>query len=410
MSLDIAQLDVFRVNSLGHEVKVGRLAQANRQVYFQYDEDYLKQGHCLSPFRLKFSQELQINIDKSQPLQGVFADSLPDGWGRLLMDRWLRQQGYLPQQVSLMSRLALVGDRGMGALRYRPVHPIADDSLLHLHEIGQQAQAIFEGHHEDVLPQLVNVASSGGARPKALIYINPDNQQIVSQAQRGYEPWLIKFTSNSLALGHDEGRCEAAYLTMAEKVGITVPRWRLQAHQQQAWLMVKRFDAPSALGRLHMHSAAGLLDANFREPSLDYEDLIKVTIKLCQSVAAAKQQFLRALFNWYACNMDDHSKNWAFLQNDEGQWQLSPMFDVTFSPNSYGEHMTAFAGYGKYPPQKALMRLAQHAGIGQWSEVQNMINQIKSVLSTWPQIAKELEVSESNTRMIMKALDERLST
>ena len=56
MSLDIAQLDVFRVNSLGHEIKIGRLAQANRQVYFQYDEDYLKRGHSLSPFRLKFSQ------------------------------------------------------------------------------------------------------------------------------------------------------------------------------------------------------------------------------------------------------------------------------------------------------------------------------------------------------------------
>ena len=408
MTLAIAQLDVYRVNSLGQELKVGRLAQANRQVYFQYDDDYVSQGHSLSPFRLKFSNELQMNADKAQPLQGVFADSLPDGWGLLLMDRWLRQQGYVPQQIGLLERLALVGDKGMGALRYRPAYAIADNTLLELHELGQQAQAIFEGHHDEVLPQLVNVGSSGGARPKALIYLNPDNQHMVSQAQQGYEPWLIKFTSNSLSLGHDEGRCEAAYLTMAAKVGITVPEWRLYHHGQQAWLMVKRFDASSAFGRWHMHSAAGLLDANFREPSLDYEDLIKATTQLCQSIVAAKQQLLRALFNWYACNMDDHSKNWAFLQNDEGQWQISPMFDVTFSPNSYGEHMTAFAGYGKNPPKKALMRLAQHAGISQWSDVELMISHIKEVLLTWPEVSKSLGVIDSHRLMIEKALNERL--
>ncbi|MBP8020315.1 MAG: type II toxin-antitoxin system HipA family toxin [Agitococcus sp.] len=408
MTLDIAQLEVFRVNSVGQECKVGRLAQANQHVYFQYDQHYLQHGHSLSPFRLKFLSELQPSLDKAQALHGVFADSLPDGWGRLLMDRWLRQQGYVPQHIGLMQRLALVGEKGVGALRYRPNYDIADNELLDLFQLGQQAQAIFEGHSEQVLAQLVHVASSGGARPKALVYLNPDNQHMISQPQQGYQPWLVKFTSNNLALGHDEGRCEAAYLTMAAQVGISVPEWRLYQHKQQAWLMLKRFDAPSDLGRWHMHSAAGLLDANFREPSLDYEDLIKVTAKLCQSMAAAKQQLLRALFNSYALNMDDHSKNWAFLQHDDGQWHISPMFDVTFSPNSYGEHMTAFAGYGKKPPQKAIMRLAQHAGITQWSDLQAMIDNIKTVLATWPQISKELGVSDSYRQMIAKSLDASL--
>lgn len=400
-------LDVFRVNSVGQELKVGRLAQ-DKQVYFQYDADYLTQGHSLSPFRLPFTPDLHLCHDNAQRLHGVFADSLPDGWGQLLIDRWLRSQGRLPKTLTLMDRLALVGERGMGALRYRPgANMPTNHPLIELISLGQQAQAIFEGHSDEVLPQLLTMGSSGGARPKAVIYVQAPTQLLSTHPQQDYEPWLIKFTANSLALGHDEGRCEAAYLILAQQAGINVPEWRLYEQDGQAWLMLKRFDAPNAFGRYHMHSAAGLLDANFREPSLDYEDLIKATVKLCQSVEAGQQQLLRALFNLYACNRDDHSKNWAFLQDDAGRWQPSPMFDVTFSPNAYGEHMTAYAGYGKNPPKKALMRLAGQAGISQWSTVAHMIECIRDVLAGWDTVARELDVGEANRKLIGKALDGR---
>lgn len=403
--MNTAVLDVFRVDSQGQEHKVGQLAE-NKQVYFQYDADYLATGRSLSPFRLAFNADLQLCRDKAQALHGVFADSLPDGWGQLLIDRWLRSQGHIPQTFSLMDRLALVGERGIGALRYRPAASLPDNHpLVELTHLGQQAQAIFDGHSDEVLPQLLNMGSSGGARPKALIYVQPNTQQISSQPQPESEPWLIKFTSSHLALGHDEGRCEAAYLTLAKQVGITVPEWQLYRQGEQAWLVLRRFDAPTAFGRFHMHSAAGLLDANYREPSLDYEDLIKTSVKLCQSVEAGQQQLLRALFNLYACNMDDHSKNWAFLQNDAGVWQPSPMFDVTFSPNAYGEHMTAYAGYGKAPPQKALARLAHHAGVSQWAEVQQMIERVKDALVGWDAVARELGVGDGSRRLVGKGLN-----
>jgi len=143
---------------------------------------------------------------------------------------------------------------------------------------------------------------------------------------------LVKFTSKNLVLGHEEGLCEAVYLQMAEQAGCQTPDWQLieAPHHSgaSAWLAIKRFDYMTEKaslgdelrsGRLHMHSACGLLDADFRSPSLDYSDLIKASRQLCKSPAAGQLQFRRAIFNLLAANQDDHSKNWAFLQADDGQ-------------------------------------------------------------------------------------------
>lgn len=82
-------------------------------------------------------------------------------------------------------------------------------------------------------------------------------------------------------------------------------------------------------------------------PSLDYEELIKAPSLLCKSPAAGQKMFRCMIFNLFSLNQDDHSKNWAFLQSDNSEWQLAPFYDVTFSPSPYNEHATAFAGFGK---------------------------------------------------------------
>ncbi|MEA5411577.1 HipA domain-containing protein, partial [Synechococcus sp. BA-120 BA3] len=223
-------------------------------------------------------------------------------------------------------------------------------SDIDLSELGQQAQAVFEGQTGEVLQALVVSGNSGGARPKALIYAQPGNWANCSTASRaGDEAWLVKFTSASLPLGHEEGICEAVYLQLAEQLQLEPPQHTLvqpgYANREYPWLALKRFDWVSnhegPAGRLHMHSACGLLGADFRLPSLDYQTLISATRRLCKSPAAAQLQFRRAVFNLLASNQDDHSKNWAFLQNDQGHWQPAPFYDVTFSPHPHGEHSTA---------------------------------------------------------------------
>ncbi len=413
----VKQLKVWRTFSAGNRCLVGTLAQNRQGVFFQYHADYLASFANLSPFNLRFDSTLQLGPrDPHHGLHGVFADSLPDGWGLLLMDRVFRQSGILPTQITAMDRLAFVGASALGALSYEPVSELKavdDKAIISVAEIGLEAQAVFDGQTTEVLAALVNAGSSGGARPKAQLYFHQDNEAVCStRAVADSSAYLVKFTSSQIALGHEEGLCEAVYLTLAQQAGIDVPKWRLIDAPKQSgaakWLALQRFDTqvlPNGKeGRWHLHSACGLLDADFRMPSLDYVDLIKASSLLCKSPCAGQAQFRRAMFNLFALNQDDHSKNSAFLQHDDGQWQLAPFYDVTFSPTPYGEHATAFVGFGKQPSLKAIQQLASHANFANWPQAQQMIAEVVAAISQFGRVASELGVSKAIISLINQQL------
>ena len=413
----VRKLTVTRTLATGQAVTVGVLAQNRQGVFFQYDADYLARFGNLSPFGLKATTELQLAPKRPHSgLHGLFGDSLPDGWGSLLQDRVFRQHGILPAQITAMDRLAFVGASGMGALSFSPTseYRLASTGDIDLAKLGLEAQAFFDGQTEEVLADLVAAGSSGGARPKAQLYISPDEpDRCRTVARPGDEAWLVKFTSRNLPLGHEEGLCEAVYLHLAGKLGLEPPEWRLfEAPEQsgaRAWLGVKRFDwvsHPQKAGRLHMHSACGLLDADFRTPSLDYEDLLKASRHLCRSPAVGKLQFRRAMFNLFACNQDDHSKNWAFLQDDAGEWVPAPFYDVTFSPHPYQEHATAYAGFGKNPPLKAIQGLAARAGYAKWELARKDIDGIVDALADFAAVARDFGVDRGTAELIGRQLDE----
>jgi serine/threonine-protein kinase HipA len=169
----IQELKVSRTLSTGVQVEVGTLAQNRQGVYFQYHENYLGRFGNLSPYALQETLALQqAPAGPHQGLHGVFSDSLPDGWGLLLQDRVFRQHGILPNLLTQMDRLAFVGQGAVGALAYAPNSEYAatTQGQVDLSELGQQAQAVFEGQTGEVLQALVASGSSGGARPKALVY------------------------------------------------------------------------------------------------------------------------------------------------------------------------------------------------------------------------------------------------
>lgn len=433
----IQKLSIIRTLSTGQPVSVGVLAQNRQGVFFQYDESYINQFGNLSPFTLQTDTRLQAAPKQPhQGIHGVFGDSLPDGWGMLLQDRVFRQKGILPAQVTAMDRLAFVGSNGMGALSFLPASEFSPEvgSEIDLVTLGLEAQTLFDesfssykthdaldGYTQKVLAALVAVGSSGGARPKAQIYMQAgDAKHCRTFAQPGDAAWLVKFTSKNLALGHEEGLCEAVYLQMASDARCQPPMWQLMEASENsgalAWLAIKRFDYlpvnqdlanRQSVGRLHMHSACGLLDADFRSPSLDYVDLIKASRQLCKSPAAGQLQFRRAIFNLLAANQDDHSKNWAFLQADDGQWQPAPFYDVTYSPHPFNEHATAFGGYGKAPPLKVMQKLAASAGFATWRDAQQCIHEVADALSQFATLAKQYGVSKTTVLAIEKTMHQR---
>ena len=418
----LRRLEVWRRLSTGAKVPAGVLAQNRRGVFFQYDRDYLRHHPSLSPFSLPFDGNLHpAPLAPHEGLHGVFADSLPDGWGRLLMDRVFRRAGIVPNLLTALDRLAYVGGRGLGALEYMPPSPYAPppEIRIDLMSTGEQAQAVFDAGTEDVPATLAFGVSSGGARPKIEVYLPADTDPSRARLRPapGLDGYLVKFTSASLPLGHEEGLCEAAYLTMARAAGIETPDWCLLpagsaassgrgSDSPIAWLAIKRFDCSRERGRFHLHSLCGLLDADFRAPSMDYEDLIKASQTLCSNAAAGRIQFARAVFNLLAVNQDDHTRNWAFLQDDAGHWRPAPFYDVTFSPSPHGEHMTAFLGYGAEPPPAAMQRLAAQANFADWRRAREVVERVVDALGRWDGIAAGLGVSPRTRRLIGRRLAE----
>lgn len=418
--MNTVKLEVWRTLSTAGRVKVGVLAKNQQGIFFQYDESYLNQfpqGN-LSPFKLVFNRSVQLAPRQLfEGLHSVFADSLPDGWGRLLMDRVFTQHQIPLFTISPLERLAYVGDTAIGALSYYPISDFSSqsDETILLSTLGLEAQAIFDGQTDEVLGALAQVGSSGGARPKAQVFFTKNDDAHCHTKYRPHdEPWLVKFTSKNLPLQHDEGLCEAVYLRLAEKAGIDVPVWRLLDAPKKSgatqWLATKRFDCVATenaqLGRKHTLTICGLLEANFREPCFDYLDLIKVSNLLCQDMRAGQMQFRRAMFNLYALNQDDHTKNFAFLQNDKGEWQLSPCYDVTFSPSPYGEHMTSYAGFGKSPPLAAIQTLAYQANL-EWKDALLIIDEVREAISHFAVFANEMEVSKKVQKIIQTQLNQQ---
>ena len=412
----IRRLHVSRCLSTGTTVPVGALAQNRDGVFFQYDQDYLRDHPSLSPFQMPFDGSVhRAPQHPHDGLHGAFADSLPDGWGHLLMDRMFRQQGIAPSQLTPMDRLSFIGERGVGALRYTPTSPLAlaPTSEADIWEFGTHAEKLFDGESEGILAFLAEAGSSGGARPKANVYLPADAaaSRARIRPEPGFEPWLVKFTTASLPLGHEEGLCEAAYLKLARNAGIDTPEWQLlhlpanAPTNATAWLAERRFDCTPSDGRLHMHSLCGLLDADFRAPSMDYEDLIRASQALCGNPAVGQTQFIRAAFNLFAVNQDDHTRNWSFLQDDTGNWQPTPFYDITFSPTPHDQHTTAFLGHGNAPPLKAMQHLAAQANFASWPHAREALERVVDALQNWPKVATELGIRPDARRLVGNRLE-----
>ncbi len=384
-------------------ISVGRLAIRERQVYFEYDTHFLELKLAISPLRLPLKLGLQtVDFALFEGLPGVFNDSLPDGWGRLLFDRFARSKGILSADITPLDRLAHIGSDGLGALVYEPDYSEAEnDSEISLDKLAEQAQEVLKGASEEVLQELLALnGSSAGARPKALIGVDHKRERIVHGAQElpeGYEPWMVKFANSQD--GNDAGAIEYVYALMAKKAGIDMPEVHLfPAGNGPGYFAIKRFDRQGKK-RLHMHTACGLLHSDFRTPSLDYEDLIGLTGHLTRDVREVEKMYRLAVFNVLAHNRDDHSKNFSFLMDETGQWKLSPAYDLTFSSGPNGEQSTMVMGEGRNPGIEHLVKLGQEANISK-QKIDEILDQTLTALLGWRELAMQYEVSHANIKLI----------
>jgi len=385
-------------------INVGRIARRDSKIFFEYDSGFISKKLEISPFKLPLTSGLQVfEPGLFEGLPGVFNDSLPDGWGRLLLDRTLRSKGLAESALSPLDRLAHVGRAGMGALVYEPDHSQSIiKGAIDLDQLAVQSQRILEGESSDVLEELVALnGSSAGARPKALIGVSKDKSKLVQgvhNLNKGYEPWLVKFPNSQD--GPDAGAIEYVYSLMAREAGLEIMDTYLFAAENGAgYFATKRFDRLEGGKRLHMHTASGLLHSDFRVPSLDYQDLIKATMVLTRDIREAQKMYRLAVFNVLSHNRDDHAKNFSFLMDEMGKWCMAPAYDLTFSSGPSGEQSTMVMGEGKNPTVEHLLELAKVADLSE-KKAQRIIDETIAALMGWKELAKTYGVSKSNIKRI----------
>ena len=359
---EIKVIDVFM-----NKVKVGRIAQtADSLCAFEYDPDYLQTGKSISPFGLPLKKE--VFIAKRTPFNGgfgVFDDSLPDGWGALILDRYLKSKGINPDKLSVLQRLTLVGSSGRGALEYRPNNSLRmEEEFIDLNRLADDTLKILTSDYEEgSLDTLYRYGgSSGGARPKVFVKID------------GKE-WLVKFRTASDP--ENIGEIEYNYSLLAKRCGIRMPETRLF---EGKYFGTERFDR-TPRGKIHTVSAAGLLNADYRIPSLDYNDLLQLCHILTKNMEEVYSLFRQMVFNVAIKNRDDHAKNFSF-QLIDGEWRLSPAYDLLPGNGFNGFHTTTVNNTGD-PSKDDVLAVGIKSGLNR-QRMNGIIDEINSKYELGP--------------------------
>lgn len=327
---------------------VGRLALTKEGLCaFEYSAEWLGSGFSISPFELPLKSG--VFIAKSRPFDGgfgVFDDCLPDGWGLLVLDRYLQQNGINPRTLTLLDRLALVGSAGRGALEFRPDRSlVSKQDYVDFEKLALEAEQILG--NEDYSGKGIEEfqyrgGSPGGARPK--IFTRYDGKE-----------WLVKFRAknDSERIGAEEYN----YSLLAKKCGIEMPETRLF---EGKYFGVERFDR-TPKGKLHVISMAGLVGADYRLPSIDYAHIFQACAMLTHNVAELWKVYRLMVFNYLIGNKDDHAKNFAFIYRD-GDWHFSPAYDLLPSDGINGYKTTSINDRIE-PSKEDLFAVAVKAGL-----------------------------------------------
>lgn len=341
-----------------HNQRVGFLAETpDHLAAFQYDDNWLKNGFSISPLSLPLNGNVFVPPEKCRErfrgFFGVFADSLPDSWGQLLLDSHLEAIGISRDEIGPLDRLAFIGRSGMGALEYYPAKEAdfrIDSAGLSFDQVAAECEKVLSSRPSMQLDLLYRLGgSSGGTRPKVLV------------TENGRE-WIVKFpASKDPAIS---GKREYDYSLCAKRCGIRMTETALiESSVCEGYFKTERFDRQNG-EKIFSITFAGLLEADFRAPSCDYETYMKLIRMLTRDNSADVEQMYRVMcFNVLTHNRDDHTKNFTFLHTNEKGWRLAPAYDLTYSDTYWGEHTTSVNGKGKDISEKDLVKVGTDAGL-----------------------------------------------
>ena len=384
---------------------VGYLTEtADGPITFEYFPGWSARGIELSPQYLPNNTEGKVVTPTPEfgPLFGLFADSLPDWWGEQMMQCYFEDKGIPWHRVTPLQKLACTGEYAMGAIGYTPsasAGSFREELTVEVAELLKHTHTLLQGDTEELLPGLLRSGlSSGGAQPKVLLGFNSDFTKTVAGGGRlpsGYDRWLLKF---DLDPEYEQGREEYAYSLMAKASGIEMAETSLLCGSQGACHFIsRRFDRPGE-SRRHIHTFSGLTHTLIRE-GLEYGDLMDLARSLTRSESAVEEVFRRACFNVFAGNDDDHGKNHAFLMDPDGQWHLSPAYDLTRSSNPLVSGIRAASVNGKSVNvgRLDLKKLGENQGV---HGIDVIIEEVLQAIADWPYWAQQAGLCQFRTDQV----------
>lgn len=399
----------------GAQVQVGRLAITNTGVAFEYAPRMAQTPFMLSPFFEPPSTTGLVYAKNGRDfngLPGVFAHSLPDAWGEMLVRRRAEREGIPFASLTALDQLAIVGRRGPGAVVYSPEITKEEVAHIDLDALAASAVELIEGQDTAAIEQLERLGgSSGGARPKVLVGINADGHFVPGDADlpQGFSHWIIKFRS-SVNDVEDIGALEAAYADMARTAGVPMSDTRLIEGNRGRYFATMRFDRLSGNRRLHMVSAAALLEVPWYEPTMGYDDLMKLTRRMTHSEAAVDDMYRRMVFNVLAHNRDDHANQHAYLMDEHGNWTLAPAFDLTYSRGpGTGEHYMDVAGRGGDDIARSSFEKAAKAQGIKPAQAAAIIGEVSTAVNDFARFASTYDLKKSTFKDIERNLRRGLS-
>ncbi len=422
-------VDVIKITLWGDEL--GALSWDSERNFgsFEFFSSFLDQNLDVSPIHMPIASSVKkiysfpnLNQDTYKGLPGMLSDVLPDDFGNRLIDQWLVLNNIPKSEFTPLDRLCYIGTRGMGALEFQPAKNIgkAQTTTLEVDKLAQLAEKILntrETLHLNLsdtehLNELIKVGTSaGGQRAKAIIAYNPDTNEIRSgqtKAPKGFDHYIFKFDGvNDASLSDPQGygRIEYAYYLMAIDCGIDMENSILFEEHDRAHFMTKRFDRINGSQKVHMQTLCSLAHFDYKSPgAYSYENALDIMRQLRLPHTDAVQLYKRMLFNVMARNQDDHTKNISFLMNKQGQWRLSPAYDITYSYNPVGiwtsMHQMSINGKRDDFTLQDLMTVGEKISFKHSKEA---IQQILNVLSNWSYYAQKAGIPNSQADRLQKA-------
>ena len=272
---------------------------------------------------------------------GFVSDSLPGAFGNEILEKFFEQNS-TGEKPTIIEKLLFIGNRGLGALEFRPAHEFDEtvEKTLALKAIYEEAKKLKRGDNFKSIHSAFLVSAQsfvGGARSKAVVAINLGTQEVyfgdrTQEPPQGFIPAIIKYddTQDGDENKSTYSKLEYIYYRLAKESGIDMMECYLVESENKHHFVTKRFDIDKGK-KSHVHSLAGLLHIDYNIPrTVGYEELLRVGVKL-GATESLQQLFLQMLFNYMFVNQDDHARNFSFMCGSDYKWRATPAYDITFA-------------------------------------------------------------------------------